>query len=144
MVNVPGSWKNGHEKDVLESFERGERELKNAEKFLEIDLITATNRIYVSGENLAFSLITAVYGSSTRDHGKMWNKIHELYQRGIIKADFKPTLETSYRLRIKGDYGRDIDGVVIINKGILKSQINSLKEFLEEVRRVLNDRGFIE
>jgi len=130
--------------EILEAFNRGERELKNAEKFLEIDLPTAANRIYISGENLAFSIITAMYGGSSRDHGRVWNKIHELYEKGIIKTDFKPTLETSYRLRIKADYGRDVSGVVVISKDILNNQIKSLKEFLEEVRRILREKNILQ
>lgn len=132
----------GVSKDVIDSFKRGKHELENAENFMEIDLPTAASRLYIAGENLAFCLLLAVHKSSTRDRGKIWNDVRQLYQRGVVNSDFRPVLETSYRLRIKADYGRDIDGIVTISRDALKLQIASLKKFLEEVKRVLKEKNF--
>lgn len=126
--------------EIEDAFERGKSALRSAEKFIDIDLPTAANRIYVAGENLARSLILAVSGSSPRDHGKIWNAIQHLYEKGILKTNYKSILETSYRLRMKGDYGRDISGIIIISKEIIKKQIEKLKEFSKEIERIQKEK----
>jgi len=126
--------------EIEETFKIGNEALRNAEKFLGIDLPTSANRIYVAGENIARALILSVSGSCPRDHGKVWNAVQHLYERGILKVKYKSILETSYRLRIKGDYGRDIDGTIVINREIIKDQIEKLKEFSKEVKRILEER----
>lgn len=127
--------------EIEEAFRIGEEALRNAERFLDIDLPTAANRIYVAGENLARALILAVSGTCPRDHGKVWNAVQQLYEKGIIKVNYKSVLETSYRLRIKGDYGKDAGGVVVISKEIIKEQIEKLKEFSKEVKRFIGETG---
>lgn len=136
--------KAGVKEETIGAFKRGERELENAKRFMGIDLPTTANRIYVAGENLAFSLLLALHGSSTRDHGKIWNAMQELYDKGVVKMNFKPTLETSYRLRIKADYGRDIgETALTISRETLDAQIKSLMAFLKEVKRVLKEKEFL-
>lgn len=126
--------------EMLDAFERGNNALKSAGKFEKLDLLITANRIYIAGENLAYSLLLATSGSAPRDHGRIWDGVQKLYERGVLKADYKPLLETSYRLRMKGDYGRDIRGVTIISKETVRNQIKSLREFAEEVERILKEK----
>jgi len=126
--------------EIEEAFKIGKVALRNAEKFLDIDLPTAANRIYIAGENLARALILSVSGSCPRDHGRIWNTVQSLYEKGILKVNYRFILEISYRLRIKGDYGRDISGTIVISKEIIKEQIKQLEEFSEEVKRILQEK----
>jgi len=123
--------------EIGEAYKIGEEALRNAEKFLDIDMPTSANRIYVAGENLARALILAVSGTCPRDHGKVWNAIQQLYEKGILKVNYKSILEISYRLRIKGDYGKDAGGTVVISKEIIEEQIEKLKEFSKEAKRLI-------
>lgn len=126
--------------EAVKAFERAKEAIKSAEEVIDISLPTSANRIYTAGENLAYAVLLSVQGSASRNHGKLWNGIQRLHEMGELKNDYRKTLETSYRLRIKGDYGRDIDGVIIINKQIIVEQIKTLKKFLNEVENVLKDK----
>ena len=132
---------------AAEALERARQSLAIAEKLIETDLATSANRVYNAGENLGIAALLSVSGQTPKSHGKVWNSVNLLYQRGTLKADYKRILEQSYRLRIKGDYGQDLEGKdVNISEGVIKELITSLKSFLEEVeglvkgRQMLHDR----
>ena len=130
--------------EIADNFKRGVEALKAAEKFIELDAIVAANRVYIAGENLAYSLLLAAFGSSSKDHGKIWSGIQELFEKGILKENYKPLLQNSYRIRMKGDYGRVTGGMaVVISKPILRNQINSLKEFAKEAKKILSEKGLL-
>lgn len=130
--------------DITDSFKRGMEALKTAEKFIELDIIVAANRVYIAGENLAYSLLLTSFGSSSKDHGKMWNSVQELFEKGILKMNYKPLLQNSYRLRMKGDYGRDTGGLaVVISKLVIRNQIKSLKDFAKECEEILKEKGLL-
>ncbi len=124
-----------------ESLERARRSIEIAEGLIDTDLPTSANRIYNAGENLAIASILSASGSVPKSHGKIWNAVHSLYEKGVLKSDYRNLLETSYRLRIKGDYGRDLeDRAIIISRDILKQQIGSLKSFLGEVENLVKNK----
>lgn len=124
-----------------EALERARRSIEIAERLIDADLPTSANRIYNAGENLGIASILSTSGFAPKSHGKIWNAVHMLYERGILKSDYRNLLETSYRLRIKGDYGRDLeDKAVVISKEILRQQIESLKSFLEEVENLVKNK----
>lgn len=129
--------------DVIEAFNRGVEALRSAEKLLNIDLPTSANRIYIAGENLAISLLLAFPSHLPKDHGKIWNAVQRFYERGILKSNYRPLLQTSYMIRIKADYGRDLDGVVAVNKKIIEKQIMELKNFRDEISRILTEKGLL-
>lgn len=130
--------------EIKDSFKRGLDALKAAEKFVELDIIVAANRIYIAGENLAYSMLLAAFGSSSKDHGKIWSGIQELFEKGVLKENYKPLLQSSYRMRMKGDYGKDTGGTaVVISKPIIRNQINSLKEFAKEIEKILTERRLL-
>ena len=122
-------------KEIIEAFKRSEEALRISEETVDIDLPTSASRLYIAGENLAACVLLLIESSASRDHGKLWNGIQRLFEKGHLKKNYRPILETSYRLRIKGDYGRDIEGVVLINREAIEEKIKYLKEFLEEARQ---------
>ena len=129
---------------ISDNFKRGLEALKAAEKFIELDMVVAANRVYIAGENLAYSLLLAAFGSSSKDHGRIWSGIQELFEKGILKENYKPLLQNSYRMRMKGDYGRDTGGIaVVISKPIIRNQISSLKNFAKEIEKILSEKGMI-
>ncbi len=130
-------------KEVVEAFKRCEEALRISEKTVDIDLPTSASRLYIAGENLAACMLLLIEGSASRDHGKLWNGIQRLFEKGDLKKNYRPVLETSYRLRIKGDYGRDIEGVVLISREAIEEQIKCLKEFSEEVRQKMKTEGHV-
>jgi len=119
--------------EIPDAIKRAKKE-KSAEAVIDISLPTAANRIYIAGENLASAALLATGGSAPRDHGKLWNGVQKLSMAGKLKRDYRRMLETSYRLRIKGDYGRDSDSIVLLSRDVIERQIKELKEFLSEVR----------
>ena len=123
--------------DAGEAYRRGVKELGLSKELLGISLAVAASRIYIAGENLAYALVKKANGSSSRDHGKLWRAVRELYERGVLKKDYRPALEMSYRLRVKGDYGRDVGPGAELSKSSVQSQIATLEEFRLEVQRVV-------
>ncbi|MBI2675180.1 MAG: hypothetical protein HYX24_01880 [Candidatus Aenigmarchaeota archaeon] len=128
-------------KEVEESYIRGVQAIKDAEAALSISLPMAASRLYIAGENLAYSLLVAFHGASSRNHGKIWNGIQKLYDSGNLGQNYKELLESSYRMRLQADYGRKTE--IALDKETLEKQIASLKNFAEEVKAVLKERGFI-
>ena len=126
--------------EITEPFKRGCEEIKTAEKVIDISLPVAASRAYIAGENLAYAIVLKTYGSSSRSHGKVWRCMHELYEKGTLNRDYKPMLEESYRMRIKGDYGRDIGGSEIeISKGLVKKHLDELKELKKELEALIRE-----
>lgn len=56
--------------EILVAFRRGEDALASAKRLIDIDLLASAGRVYISGENLAVSLLLALSGSYPKDHGK--------------------------------------------------------------------------
>lgn len=102
--------------EIVESIKRAKEALEAAEAVIDISLPTAANRIYVAGENLAYAILLFVHDSASRDHGKLWIGVQKLFEAGKLKKNYRQTLETSYKLRIKGDYGKDIGEIVLLDK----------------------------
>jgi len=124
--------------EVLDSLKRGAEELKMAEKLLDISVPVAASRAYIAGENIAYAAARKMRGSVPRDHSRIWKAIRELYEKGDLLRDYRPVLEEIYRLRVKGDYGRNIGGEEIkLNKGAVRAHIAELKAFAEEVSRLV-------
>lgn len=123
---------------AAEALGRARKSLEIAEKLIDADIATAANRIYNTGENLGIAALLYVSGQIPKSHGKIWNAVHSLHQKGTLSKDYKPVLEQSYRLRIKGDYGRDLEGRdITITKEAVQELITSLKSFLKEVEALV-------
>jgi len=124
-------------REMEEALERARKSIELAEKLIDTDLAASANRIYNAGENLGIAVMLSTSKVVPKSHGKIWNMVHNLYQKGILKSDYRSLLESSYKLRIKGDYGRDLEGeAIVISREILREHINSLKAFLKEAEEL--------
>jgi len=131
-------------RNAVEAFKRGKYALTSAEKLAGIDLPASASRAYIAGENLAVSLLLTIAGSAPRDHGKIWNSIKSLYEKGVLKENYRSVLETSYRIRIKADYGEDVGGIAVaVSRESIEKQIQNLNRFRDEVEGILKEKGFI-
>lgn len=127
---------------AIGALERARKSLEIAENIIDMDLASSANRIYNAGENIATAVLLSLSLSVPKSHGKIWNAMNLLHKKGILSADYKPLLEQSYRIRIKGDYGRDLEGkAVSISYDILAGQIESLKSFLKEAESIINKQS---
>lgn len=74
----------------------------------------------------------------------IWNAVQSFFQKGMLKKDYRSVLETSYRIRMKADYGRDLEGLVVsISREIIEKQINDLDGFRDEIRELLKKKGLL-
>ncbi|MBI2675147.1 MAG: hypothetical protein HYX24_01715 [Candidatus Aenigmarchaeota archaeon] len=83
----------------------------------------------------------AFHGASSRNHGKIWNSIQKLFESGALSHNYRELLESSYGMRLQADYGRKTE--IALDNETLEKQIAGLKNFAEEAKAVLKERGFI-
>ena len=65
--------------NYLEDLDRARNFYEKALSLLDIDLETATNRIYLSFENLAHSFLKWKHSQVSKKHAQIWEKISKLY-----------------------------------------------------------------
>ena len=86
---------------------RAKAQLESARRNLaDGDTETASNRAFLAAESAACALIAKAGGRVKPIHEKIRSQFEELCDKGKIPYKFRSLLSDSYRLRLKGDYGR--------------------------------------
>jgi HEPN domain-containing protein len=70
------------------------------------DTETASNRTFLAAENAASALLAKAGGRVKPVHEEIRSQFEELCDKGKVPYKFRSLLSDSYRLRLKGDYGR--------------------------------------
>ena len=86
---------------------RAKAQLESARRNLaDGDTDTASNRAFLAAESAASALIARAGGRVKPVHERIRTQFEELCDKGKIPYKFRSILSDSYRLRLKGDYGR--------------------------------------
>jgi uncharacterized protein (UPF0332 family) len=89
-----------------ERLKRAKAQLESAKRnFAEGDVETASNRAFLAAENAAAAIVKAG-GHLPPVHSRVRSQFEDLCDRGIVSYRFRGILIESYRLRLRGDYGR--------------------------------------
>jgi len=90
---------------------RAKAQLESARRNLaDGDTETASNRAFLAAESVACALIAKAGGRVKPIHKKIRSRFEELCDKGKIPYKFRSLLSDSYRLRLRGDYGRRFAG----------------------------------
>jgi len=129
-----------NENKYLEDLERAKKFYKRALSLLEVDLETAANRVYLSFENLSYSLLKWKHSQVSKKHAQVWERMNKLYFQGLLSFDPKPFLITAYKLHLFVDYGRkEFQGKEInFNKEKVEELLEALKKLILEIEKKLN------
>jgi len=132
--------------NYLEDLDRARNFYEKALSLLDIDLETATNRIYLSFENLAHSFLKWKHSQVSKKHAQIWEKISKLYFQGVLSFDPKPSLIQSYKFHLFVDYGRrEFKGEEIdFSKEKVKELLNILLKLLTEVEKIVRKNSNLE
>src|SRR3989338_8341124 len=112
------------------ALERARVSLRTAEQLISMDPAGAANRLYNAGENLGIASILLTGGTVPKNHGKIWNEVRVLFQKGVMLQDYRDNLKTAYRLRLYGDCGEATGET--FNAETVTKLLTALKKFQKE------------
>lgn len=120
------------------------RQLQSAKSNMgQKDIETAANRAFLAAENAAAAAIAKSGERVAPVHGQIRSQFEDLCDQGVIPKRFKGLLSQSYRVRLRGDYGRRIhSGKTIpdLTPTIAQETIDSVADLIDIVARMPRKR----